>query len=168
LRKLTGEGSQFPVLTMDDIQAHFMSEKSNRLTMEEAFERIFGGVKSSDDLPAALERMDHLNGLLDPGQLTGIQGEKIKIQHLQSASDALKRGDEEGAIKSFNDLNNTGGLAFATPHYDRIKLAMVRPLCISKIKKYSDLQIGDEEGPEPILRGVRGNEAWRAAASDGK
>jgi hypothetical protein len=154
LRAMTTAGSQFPVLTMDDIQARFMSEKSDRLTMEEAFERVFDGVKSAEDLSVALERMDHLSGLLDPAQLNGIQGEKIKIKRLQSAAEALRRGDEEGAIKSLNDLSSTGGLAFGLPEYDRIKLAMVRPLLISKCKKYSDLQIGEGEGPEPFLRRV--------------
>lgn len=154
LRRLSSDTSQVPIMTFPDIQEHFIQGEGANLTMRDALERVLGPVKTPDDLPGALDRIQRLGGALSGSQIQTLQFEKAKIQMLQEAWASFKNGDEDGAVKLIDKVGRSGGLEDANPYYERIKAGMVEPIVISRLKKWTDLQPTSHEDPARFVERV--------------
>jgi hypothetical protein len=166
LRSLMTNESIFPVLTVQEIDARFLVDGAETLNSRSALAKVFEGVKSADDLPAALERLKVYSSSPMNPELSALRNEQKRMEAVQQAWEMVKKGDDSTALKTLDRMNSFGGMEEAQSYYEPLKRQIFRKALQSKAQAWSKLsQNSDEDAPaflDRILDELQGRQDYAA------
>ena len=152
LRNLRGNESGAPVLTVQEIESKFLQNDISSMDVRGGLAKIFGGVKSPDDLPAALERLKSLvSNPINP-ELSSLQSERDRLEAHLRAWEAAKAGDVTAALKTLE--RNDGGFENAKAYYEPLKMQILDRVMQFHASKWSQLTKTENEAPAAFLQRI--------------
>lgn len=151
LRNLRTNNSNFPILSVQDIDGRFVLNDADSLTVREAFPKIFHGVASPDDLPGALDRLKSLAANPMNPELNSLRTEQRRLEAVMQAWEAVKNGDDASALKALERANNSGGFDDASSYYEPLKSRILSTVMQRKTQSWSKLTLNPGEEPAAFL-----------------
>ena len=137
LRSLTTGNSQFPVLTIKDMESRFADVADGQMDIRRIAARVFDGINSPDDLPKALERLQSYSrsALAPQGNSLGTE-----VTHVTAYIDAWKAAQAGDLANATAALSRSfGGYEEAPQYYAPIKAQIEARLVQDKAKAWTKL-----------------------------
>jgi len=147
LRNLTNNDSQYPVLTASQINKSFLTDTSSAPNARTAFAQVFAGLKTPEDLPGAIERLQNIAALPDNMELNMLRNEQKRLDNLLQAWEAVKRGDDAAASKILERMQQGGGMEEAQAYYDSLKSQILGRVIQNKAPAWTKLTLNPGEEP---------------------
>jgi hypothetical protein len=145
LRTLAANQTQFPVVTIPEIQAHFTADEAGKLTMQQALAHVYAGVKTPDELPAAIDRLGAV--MKDPmnPELQSLNSELTRLETLRSAWDAAKKGADDAASRALAVVQTYGMAPEMQVRFEQLRNQVARRALESSLKAASGLELQPDE-----------------------
>lgn len=151
LRGLRTNDSNYPVLSVKEIECRFITDDAESLNVRSALGKVFEGMKSPEDLPAALERLKTLSANPMNPELGNLRSEQNRILLIQQAWEAAKKGDDETASRSLERMASSGGFDDAQAYYEPLKRQVLGLVLQRKAEKWTKLPRNEDEGTPAYL-----------------
>jgi|GEM_PF-2786433 len=145
LRGLRTNGSVFPVLTDEEIGERFVKDVATSLDPRTALVKVFEGVKTPDDLPAAIARLEaYASNPMNP-ELRILRNEMEQITAIQKAWEALKTGDEKSVLEPLARVANTRDCNVTALYYDALNGQILREVVKRRAEAWTKLSQASDE-----------------------
>jgi hypothetical protein len=148
LRKLTADSAGFPVLGLKEIEERIV-ETDAQIDVQTALEKVFASVKSPDDLPVALERLQGYARNPQSLQLSSLGGETDHVRAYIDAWKAAQSGDTAAAMATLN--RSFGGLEYAQRYYSPLKAQIEAHIVKAKMPAWTKLAQNIDESTQAYL-----------------
>jgi tetratricopeptide (TPR) repeat protein len=136
---------------VQEIDARFVQNDAESLTIREAWPKIFQGVASPDDLAGALERLNALAANPMNPELSSLGTERRRMEGMVQAWEAAKRGDNDSALKALDRAGSSGGFDDASNYYEPLKSRILSTVMQRKTQGWSKLTLNPGEDPTAFL-----------------
>ncbi|MGH8048357.1 MAG: hypothetical protein ACREKL_14030, partial [Chthoniobacterales bacterium] len=154
LRRLLSSDSNLPVLTAADIEGRLLTDDPAGLSVDAALAKIFDGVKSPDDLAAALEKMKKYSISPATPQLASLSYEQPRLQSAMLAWKAAKDGDVNSALAALNRIPSSGGSESGRSYYAPISAQILTYILQQNVQKWTKLSFNSGETPASYLKRI--------------
>jgi hypothetical protein len=137
LRSLTNGNSQFPVLTIKDMESRFADVADGQMDIRRIAARVFDGINTPDDMPKALERLQSYSrgALASQGNSLGTE-----VTHVTAYIDAWKAAQAGDLATAMAALSRSfGGYEDIQRYYAPIKAQIEGRLVQDKAKGWTKL-----------------------------
>lgn len=145
LRSLTGSNSEFPLLSVETINARFAPNPPENVNGAAAMKQLFGGATSPDDIPKIIERLKaYLANPLNAQSNMSLQTELNRLEALEFVRSSMEKGDFDAALAGLGRFSNSG-LVETQELYVPIRSQLETLVLQNQVKKWTALTLNPGE-----------------------
>lgn len=151
LQNFSRGNSQFPVLTVADIQSRLLPVEEEKKASMATLQRLLDEVASPAELAAALARWKELGLHLKTSEGTSLEGERSKLETIESAWNAAMMGDDETALRALESISWGSGFTGLLPKENRLRDQTFRRIVASQCARWPVAPLAETEGLQTCL-----------------